>query len=87
MGAAYASLVKTMQVGELKARFSEVVELVKNGEEIVISYGKKHENVAVILPYSTYRQRNRIGLGVLKETANAVFSDDYKMTPSELVSE
>lgn len=79
--------MKTMQVGELKAKFSEVVEAVKNGEEIIVSYGKKHESVAVLIPYSTYRQRNKIKLGKLKGKATASFSDDFKMTPAELLDE
>lgn len=79
--------MKTMQVGELKARFSEVVEIVKNGEEVIVSYGKKHENVAVIIPYSAYRQRNKIKLGNLKGKAVATFSDQFKMTAAELIGE
>lgn len=32
-----------MPVGELKTHFSEVIDEVKAGEEIVITYGKKRE--------------------------------------------
>ena len=76
-----------MQVGELKARFSEVVEQVKRGEEVVISYGKKKENVAVLIPYSAYKQRNKIKLGALKGVAAVQFRDDYEMTDEELAGE
>jgi prevent-host-death family protein len=76
-----------MPVGELKAHFSQVVEEVKNGEEIVVSYGKKHENVAVLIPYSTYRKKNRIRLGLLKNQGSAEFADDFKMTNDELIGE
>ena len=79
--------MKTMPVGELKAHFSQVVEEVKNGEEIVVSYGKKHENVAVLIPYSTYRKKNRIRLGLLKNQGSAEFGDDFKMTAEELIGE
>ncbi len=79
--------MKTMPVGELKAHFSQVVEEVKNGEEIVVSYGKKHENVAVLIPYSTYRKKNRIRLGLLKDQGSAEFGDDFKMTAEELIGE
>jgi prevent-host-death family protein len=79
--------MKTMPVGELKAHFSQVVEEVKNGEEIVVSYGKKHENVAVLIPYSTYRKKNRIRLGLLKNQGSAEFGDDFKMTADELIGE
>ena len=37
-------------VGEFKARFSEVIEKVKSGEPVGVSYGKKKELVGVLLP-------------------------------------
>lgn len=79
--------MKTMPVGELKAHFSQVVKEVKNGEEIVVSYGKKHENVAVLIPYSTYRKKNSVRLGLLKNQGSVEFSHDFKMTSEELVGE
>jgi prevent-host-death family protein len=78
--------MKTMPVGEFKAHFSEAVEQVKRGEEIVISYGKKRENIAVLVPYSTYKQKNRIKLGVLKDKASVEFADDFEMSPEELIN-
>jgi prevent-host-death family protein len=80
-------LMKTMPVGELKARFSQVLEEVKGGEEIVVSYGKKHENVAVLIPYATYRKRNQIRLGLLENQGSAEFTDDFKMTSEEFIGE
>ena len=76
-----------MQVGEFKAHFSEVVERVKNGEEIIISYGRKRENVAVLIPYAAYKQSNAIALGGLKGTARVEFTDDSGITPEELLRE
>jgi len=46
--------MKTLAVGELKKHFSEVIENVRDGEEIGISFGKKHELVAVIVPANKY---------------------------------
>ena len=83
----YGSSMKTMPVGEFKARFSEALEHVKHGEEIVISYGKKHENVAVLIPYETYKQKNSVVLGALKGKASVVFADDFDMRPEDLVGE
>jgi hypothetical protein len=34
---------QSISVGELKARFSEVLEQVGKGKEIIISYGKKYK--------------------------------------------
>ena len=79
--------MKTMQVGELKSNFSRVIEQVKNGEKIVVSYGKSKENVAVIVPYAEFKGTNSIKLGILEGKATYEFSDDFPMTPEELLGE
>ena len=38
--------MKTLQVGEFKSHFSEVIENIKKGEEVAISFGKKKEKIA-----------------------------------------
>jgi prevent-host-death family protein len=76
--------MKTMPVGELKARFSEVIEAVKRGEKIVVSYGKKKENLAVIVPFSQYRKKNAVRVGLLEGKAKCEFADDFEMTTEEL---
>jgi prevent-host-death family protein len=76
-----------MQIGELKTNFSEVLERVKKGEKIVISYGKGKTNVAVIVPYAEYKGTNAIKLGVLKGKVSYKFTDTFAMTPEELLGE
>jgi prevent-host-death family protein len=49
--------MKTYTVGDFKTHFSEVMERVRLGEEIIISYGKKKENVAVLIPYAAYKTK------------------------------
>ena len=66
--------MKILQVGELKTRFSKILEEVKNGEEITISYGKKNEKIAVIIPYSRYKSTTSRKIGILDG------KDTYKMT-------
>jgi prevent-host-death family protein len=79
--------MKTMQIGELKNKFSQVLDRVKKGEKIVISYGKSKENVAVIVPYAEYKATNAIKLGVLKGKASYKFNDSFEMTSEELLAE
>ena len=57
--------METMPVGELKRRFSEVIEAIKNGERIIVSYGKKKTKIAVIVPFSQYAKENGVKLGLL----------------------
>lgn len=79
--------MKTMQVGDLKARFSRVLEEVKNGEEVIVSYGRGRTNVAVLVPYESWVQTHRIQLGLLEGTVAAEFAPDYGMTEEELNGE
>lgn len=76
--------MKTFPVGEFKSHFSEIIEQVRAGEEIIITYGKKKENVAVLIPYASYKTK-RIQLGLL-EDKTLVIHDDFKMNEEELLS-
>lgn len=75
--------MKTFAVGEFKTHFSEIIERVRSGEEIIISYGKKKENVAVLIPYAAYKTK-KIRLGLLEDKSFKVH-DDFKMTEEELL--
>ena len=74
-----------MQVGEFKARFSEVLDEVKKGREIGIAYGRKKQTIAVLVPFDTYRSRTKRKLGLYKGKATVVFKDDFKMTDEEFL--
>ena len=78
--------MKTLTVGELKTHFSEVLGLVRKGEEIALSYGKKKEKVAVILPYDHYKPKAERQLGLLKGKAGCVIKDDFEISDEEMVS-
>jgi len=47
-----------MTVGKLKATFSEVLDDVRNGEEIVIEYGKITKKSALSFPMKSINQRH-----------------------------
>jgi len=79
--------MKTMQIGEFNHNFSQVLDRVKKGEKIVISYGKSKVNVAVMIPYAEYKGTNSIKIGILKGKASYSFSDDFEMTANELIGE
>ena len=78
--------MKTLQVGELKAKFSKILEDVKNGEEIGISFGKKKETIAVIIPYSEYKKKKKVKLGLLEGKGTCVIHDDFTMTDEEFLN-
>ena len=76
--------MKTMQVGEFKARFSEVLDAVEGGEEVAISFGKKKEKIAVLVPYAKYMRKSPRRLGILEDTA-AFSMNGFPITDEELL--
>ena len=77
--------MKTFSVGELKANFSKVLDDIKIGERIVISFGKQKEKLAVIVPYKSYTQKSR-RLGLLDGKAGFKIHKDFSMTDEEFLA-
>ncbi len=76
-----------MTVGELKAQFSEVLgKIIKNGEPVAISYGKKKEMVAAIIPYSQLKPQSERSLGLMRGRARCVIHDDFVLSDEEVLS-
>lgn len=78
--------MSSMTIGELKGRFSYVLDQVRRGKEFVISYGRKKENVAVIIPYRKYRGATKRKLGILEGKAGYRITPEFSMTDEELLS-
>ncbi|GAA4417884.1 hypothetical protein GCM10023187_50720 [Nibrella viscosa] len=76
--------MKTMTIGDLKARFSEVIQEVKAGEEIAVAFGKKKEIVAYLVPKSAKKPVKR-QLGLLKNKGSVTFARDFKITEEEFL--
>ena len=76
--------MKTLPVGELKAQFSQVLELVEKGESFGILDGKKKRPIAMIVPYLEKRAKKERKLGLLEGKMEIVFADDFSMTEEEL---
>jgi antitoxin (DNA-binding transcriptional repressor) of toxin-antitoxin stability system len=77
--------MKTLPVGELKAQFSEVLELVKQGESFGILYGKKKKPIAMIVPYIDKKSNKEREIGYLEGKVTIKFSADFGMTEEELL--
>ena len=78
--------MESINVGELKSRFSEVLERVRGGEEIIISYGKNRKRVAVIVPYSHYVPKKERELGLLKGKGECIIHNDFKITDEDMLA-
>jgi antitoxin (DNA-binding transcriptional repressor) of toxin-antitoxin stability system len=76
----------TIPIGELKANFSTILGRVKKGEKIVISFGKKKEKVAVLMPYIGSPSEKRRKLGLLKGKSGYAIKEDFQIRDEELLS-
>lgn len=76
--------MQTMTVGDFKTQFSDVLKKVMDGEEIAITYGKKKEVVARLVPKNQSKKPPR-KLGIWEGELQVKFAKDFKMTGEELL--
>ena len=77
--------MQTIQVGEFKARFSEMIDSVRAGETIVVAYGRNQEKVAALIPYDQLPASQPRQLGMLAGKVTVVIGDDFAMSDEELL--
>jgi len=77
--------MKTLPLAEVKTHLSELLKEVKTGSEIAISFGKKRETIAVIVPYEEYKRLKKRRLGTLKGKMRVIFEKDFSMTDKDLL--
>jgi antitoxin (DNA-binding transcriptional repressor) of toxin-antitoxin stability system len=77
--------MKAYAIGELKSNFSSILELVKNGEEVEILFGKNKKPIAKIVPLKAEKKKKRT-LGILKGKSKVNFANDFKITAEELLN-
>ena len=73
--------MRTMSVGELKTHFSEVLKSVEAGEKIAITYGRKKEIKALLIPNEIKKSKRK--LGILKGKATFSFVGGHNTTEEE----
>lgn len=79
-------MMKTMSVGELKAHFSEILsQIAAGGEPVAISYGRKKQTVAAIVPFAMLAQGAERPLGAMKGRGRCVIHEDFSLTDAELL--
>lgn len=75
-----------MQVAEAKAHFSSILKEVQAGSEIAITYGKKQEPIAIIVPPEDWKKKQKRVLGTLEGKMSVTFANDFKMTEEEFIN-
>ena len=81
--------MKPVPYKEVSKNIRAILELVNQGEDVIIKNEQNLENLAVITPYAKYRrQQNRLTkrkLGVLKGKCSFRMKDDFAITDEELL--
>jgi antitoxin (DNA-binding transcriptional repressor) of toxin-antitoxin stability system len=79
--------MKMMTTADFKANFSSVVDELKKGNEVVITYGRKKEPLATIVPQSKLKKPDySVRLGDLKDAGWTYKLDNFEMTEEELLA-
>ena len=74
-----------LTVGQFKAKFSEVLDKVLQGESVGITYGKNKKKVAALVPYKKYMKKTKFKLGLLEGKASFKIHKDFKLTDEEFL--
>lgn len=77
--------MKTMTVGELKSRFSEVVKEVRQGESIILCFGRRQEKIAVIMPYNRSLLPEKRKIGRYQDQLVCEFTEGFSFTDQEFL--
>jgi antitoxin (DNA-binding transcriptional repressor) of toxin-antitoxin stability system len=77
--------MKEMTVGEVKTHFSEVLKQVEAGQEVAITFGKKKEIKALLVPHKPKKQKRKLGL--FKHKGSAKFIGGHNTTEKEFFGE
>lgn len=72
-----------MSVGEFKSRFSEVLDAVRKGESVTVTFGRKKKAVAVVSPPPT--KGNKRPLGLLVGKVRITIADDWEINDSQFL--
>ena len=77
--------MKSLSVGEFKAQFAEVLEMVQQGESVGVLYGKSRKPVAKLVPMSSSKSKKKRKIGILDGKVNIRFAKNFKMTEEEFL--
>lgn len=77
--------MESLTVGEFKSRFSEVLNIVEEGGEVLVTYGKKKKVVGRFVPPAEEQKKEKRKLGIWKDKCKVEWVGDSKMTEEEFL--
>lgn len=76
--------MKQMTVGDFKAQFSSVLELVLQGEQVQILYGRSKKPVAQLTKIEEKPRKKKRPLGMYEAVASYWEDETFEFTPENL---
>ena len=77
--------MKTLPLAEVRTNFSSLLKEVEFGEEIGISFGKKRETIAVIIPIDEYNKIKARKLGTLEGKVTVELKENWAISDEGLL--
>ncbi|MBE0492617.1 MAG: type II toxin-antitoxin system Phd/YefM family antitoxin [Sulfurospirillum sp.] len=79
--------MQSIQIAQLKSRFSDILKTIKNdGEKYIVEYGKKHEKIAMIIPYDKSLEiEEKREFGICKNKGNFTMKKDFELSDEEFL--
>ena len=79
--------MRTLTIGEFKARLSDVLTAVQAGESVVVCYGRKKQRVAALVPYAKFAAgAGKRPLGLLKRKGGFTLARDFALSDDEFLA-
>jgi antitoxin (DNA-binding transcriptional repressor) of toxin-antitoxin stability system len=78
--------MKIISVGEFKSKFSQILDWIQNGEEVIVSYGRKKEEVAVLIDIKKHRKSARRKFGILEGKSSFKIHKGFEMTDEDVLN-
>jgi prevent-host-death family protein len=78
--------MKTLPVAEVRTHFSSLLKEVESGTEIGITFGRKKETIAVIVPIEEYKKIKNRRLGTLEGKVKLQFKGDWTISDEEFLN-
>ena len=78
--------MKTLSVGEFKARFSDALREVDRGRPVGVSFGRRGRLVAILAPPDALQNRSGVRLGLLSKTTKLRIKRGFKISDADLLA-
>jgi len=79
--------MKTIAIGQFKSDLSHILkEVQEKGEHYVLEYGKKHQKIAILVPYDkSYENKVKREFGIFQDKGSFKLHDEFEMTDEEFL--